>query len=266
MRKSIAVFLFAALAAFASDALAVPTINVGNWSFPQNSGVHQIPVYATGTASDFLTVLNFVAMTGDGGPSTTENVNDPLGQNTGQGVVPAPNITANIFASNSAWGATLLNPSNASPPQDLAGLPSDNEGTQTVMTYVLTRGTEVSMNGRVLLGIVSVDTNNTGISTGPYPGLISDIPATNPDSTPNYAAVGTYHFDMGGSPKSDPFINNDGMPIATGYANGGPETFFNTTDGTITITAAPEPSTMVLAIAGIVGLAAWRLRRRNRSV
>ena len=123
MYKTIAVFLFAALAACASDALAVPTINVGNWSFPQNSGVHQIPIYATGTAADFSTRLYFVAMTGDGGPSTTFNVNDPTGSGSNAGVVSAPNITATIEATSSPWGATLMTPANAGPVTDFALTP-----------------------------------------------------------------------------------------------------------------------------------------------
>ncbi len=119
MHKTIVIIiLFAALAACASDVIAQPTINVGNWSFPQNSGVHQIPIYATGGPNDYLTGFNFVAMTGDGGPSTTLNVNDPLGLGTGQGVVPAPNITANIETNSSPWGATILTPENAYAPED----------------------------------------------------------------------------------------------------------------------------------------------------
>ncbi len=128
---------------------------------------------------------------------------------------------------------------------------------------------ELSLNGTVLLGIVSVDTNNTGISLGPYPGATVTNPATDPSTASNYAAVGTYHFDMGGSPNSDLYTNTDGMPVPSNYSDGGPnhmtlgQTYFNVTDGTITITAAPEPSTIALAIAGLAGLAARRLTRRK---
>ncbi len=136
-------------------------------------------------------------------------------------------------------------------------------GTQTVA--LTSFGAETSMNGTHLLGIISVDTNNTGISTGPYPGESRYNPPTDPTSAPNYAAIGTYHFDMGGSPQSDLIHDTDGMPEPSNYANvpyvG--DQYFNVTDGTITITAAPEPSTMVLAIVGLAGLAAWRLRRRH---
>ena len=136
------------------------------------------------------------------------------------------------------------------------------------MLSVSTVSAELSMVGTVLLGIISVDTNNTGVSTAPYPGETYTTPATDPSTAPNYAAVGTYHFDMGGAPNSDLNIDNDGMPIPANYADRGPnhtlgQTYFNVTDGTITIVAAPEPSTMVLAVAGLAGLAAWRLRRRH---
>ncbi len=123
------------------------------------------------------------------------------------------------------------------------------------------------MDGTHLLGIISVDTNNTGISTGPYPGESASNPPTDPTSAPNYAAIGTYHFDMGGSPRSDIVHDTDGMPIPSSYTDFNgihflPTTYFNVTDGTITITAAPEPSTLVLAVAGLAGLAIWHWRRR----
>ena len=169
--------------------------------------------------------MNFVAMTGDGGPSTTENVNDPNQDGSGHGVVPAPNITANIETDTSPFGPTILTPENAHTPSDFSGA-GDPEGTQTVTLSATTLSAELSVNGSVLIGIISVNTNNGG---------------------GNYAAIGTYHLDMGGSPTSDLFTDNDGMPIPSNYSDGGPshtigQTYFTVTDGSITILLrSPRP-------------------------
>ena len=97
--------------------------------------------------------------------------------------------------------------------------------------------------------------------------ILDLIPLTDPTSAPNYAAIGTYHFDMGGSPRIRPVHDTNGMPVPTNYSDGGPlheipQTYFSVTDGTITITAAPEPSTLMLAVVGLAGWAIWRWRRR----
>jgi hypothetical protein len=231
MRESLVV-AFALLCAMTADSHAVPIIDVGNYFLRQNTGIHQIPIYATGGPNDFLTSLNFVAMTGDGGPSTQLNVY------TGAGIVLAPNITATIEASSSPFGPTLLTLLNAAPESDLLG---GQEGTQTVALTADVKGA-VSMNGTVLLGIISVDTNNFG---------------------GNYAALGTYHFDMGGVPNSDNNIDLDGMPLPSFYEDGSKANqFFNVTDGTITI--VPEPSTFVLGIAAMAGLGFITLRKKYR--
>jgi len=236
---------FAVLLCLTAVAQAVPAIIVGNYTFAQNSGIQQIPIYATGGPNDFLSGLNFVAMTGDGGPSTTENVNDPNQDGSGNGVVPAPNITANIETASSPFGPTILTPTNAHTPSDFSGA-GDPEGTQTVTLSATTLSAELSMNGTVLLGIISVNTNNSG---------------------GNYAAAGTYHFDMGGAPNSDLLIDNDGMPIPSNYSDGGPshaigQTYFAVTDGSITITV-PEPSSVVLGLFAATGLAAVAIRKRR---
>ena len=239
-----AVLFLAAVVMLAANAHAVPTIVVGNWGYEQNSGIQQIPIYVTGGPNDYLSGLNFVAMTGDGGPKTTLNPNDPTGLGTGQGVVPAPNITATIETDTSPWGPTLLTPENAHPAEDFGG---GAEGTQTVMLSATTLTAELSLNGTHLLGIISVNTNNSG---------------------GNYFAVGEYHLDMGGSPNSDLYINNDGMPIPSNYSDGGPlhaigQTYFNVTDGIITI---PEPHVASLlrgdwCLYSPASLAIWRITR-----
>ena len=88
MRTQAAVLFLAVLLYLTAIAQAVPTIVVGDYSWIPNTGTFQIPIYVTGGPNDYLSGLNFVAMTGDGGPSTTLNVNDPTGQGTGQGVIP----------------------------------------------------------------------------------------------------------------------------------------------------------------------------------
>ena len=214
--------------AFVSVAKAVPTVVLGNYSIPTGTASTAIPINITG--GDALTGMTLVLEISQGGvfPSTGGPNFTSLNATTGTIWGNAGTLdTQGVTFSNRTGNTTIT---NANPPNGgpATWTPSVTPAVKTKDSFLQLTGSPVA-NG--LLATITVST--LGVAPGVY-----DFHITPPNVTAN-----------GGG--STTFLGAGGALTSA------------LTNGTITVTAVPEPTTLVLGLFAAAGLGAVAIRNRR---
>jgi hypothetical protein len=239
MMRNIRFVLFTAIAVvgWATNSQAATfTITVGNYDLLPNTPGQEIPLYVTG-----------IVPRADADPTTQANPGNVTGLILGAAIndggsfwggTPGPKISSiDVDSGSTIWVA----------PQSPFGHQAPNNFINTGQfagIYVFTTQGYVNVTGG-LFATLMIDT--TGFNGGTYSLRLSD----------------SYPIDLVFDPTSSKLLGyNESLPKPEILDV--TEIIYQYYDGTAgQITIVPEPSSMVLAALGLIGLAAWGRRRKR---